>query len=250
VLDDRVPGIPHASPRLRTLNCLVHLGEATAAYARRAGTTPARARLTELTTLLADTTVDERFDVGIDAHDPDWAPRHDIGWRRTAVSYGHEAERVAVVGRAADVLGMPPSVVHPRLERITASQIRWGWDRLRGGVFQSGALGGPAWDPTKLWWVQAESMITYLDVHARTGAPWAGEAYLAALRWIDRSQVDWHGGEWFARIGRFGRPDHTEPKTNEWKTPFHVGRSLLLALERVDALASTSWPRPTATRPD
>jgi mannobiose 2-epimerase len=229
-----VPSIRYAHPAHRTLNGLVHITEAMVAYARLCRTPIALARLAEVVRLLGDTTVHRRYGAGIDTYAPNWTPILDYQYPRIAVSYGHEAERVAVIGRAADVLGLPTSLVHDRMRWIVDNQLRWGWDRVRGGVFLSGALGGPAWDPAKLWWVQAESMTTYLDLFARTGSGQAAQAYLATLRWIDRHQVDWAGGEWFTRIEPFGRI--TSPKTDVWKTPFHVGRSLMLALARLDEL--------------
>jgi mannose/cellobiose epimerase-like protein (N-acyl-D-glucosamine 2-epimerase family) len=217
---------------VRTLDTLVHVGEGLVELHRLDPSPPVVARLAETRELLAVRTVDPRWDVGVDAHDARWRPLP-LADSARAVSYGHEAERVVLLADIDDALGVDARASGALLRRLMAGQLRFGEDRRRGGCYFAGPLGGPASDTRKRWWPQAESLLAQLLVHRRFGDPDAGRAYLSTLRWIDRRQADWSGGEWHHTVGR-RRPARGKEKVAPWKTPYHIGRSLLRCLALLD----------------
>lgn len=87
-------------------------------------------------------------------------------------------------------------------------------------------------DTTRIWWVQAEALLGFLNAWEKTG----GERYAEAVRlqWqyirdvlSDRRQ----GSEWFWSIREDGTPIK-KPIVEPWKCPYHNGRMCLEIMRR------------------
>lgn len=225
------PGNPggHWDGRVKSLNDHLHIMEAMIALQELPGRTVANGALVE--TLLAIMTVAmdpatghirERFEA-------DWTPSK--GPDRHRASYGHEVEVAWMIPVAAERAGLPPGMVLGPAVRTMRHALRTGWDRRRGGLFESGREGRRADGRAKSWWVQAEGLLAGLSLYLRTGLPEFAEFYLETLRWIEESQTDWAVGDWHHTVHPTGQV--SGDKGDEWRDPYHQGRALMECLELI-----------------
>ena len=85
---------------------------------------------------------------------------------------------------------------------------------------------------TRVWWVQAEAVLGFMNAFALTGDPvWQDRA---ARQWayIQSTMVDpREAGEWFWSTDEHGAPTD-KPVVEEWKCPYHNGRMCLRLIEK------------------
>jgi mannobiose 2-epimerase len=159
----------------------------------------------------------------------DWTPS--AGPDRHRISFGHEVEAAWMIPVAAARAGLPPGMVLGASVRTMRHALRTGWDRRRGGLFESGIEGRRADRRDKCWWVQAEGLLAGLSLYLRTGLPEFAEFYLATLRWIEESQADWAVGEWHHTVLPSSVAEGE--KGGAWRDPYHQGRALMECLELI-----------------
>ncbi|MEG0741272.1 MAG: AGE family epimerase/isomerase [Clostridia bacterium] len=87
-------------------------------------------------------------------------------------------------------------------------------------------------DETRVWWVQAEGVIGFLNAYQLSGE----ERYLRAFEqqwaYIQRAIVDPRpGGEWYWSVQPDGKPT-CKPIVEEWKCPYHNSRMCLEVIGR------------------
>ncbi|MFT3952276.1 MAG: AGE family epimerase/isomerase, partial [Oscillospiraceae bacterium] len=85
----------------------------------------------------------------------------------------------------------------------------------------------------KIWWVQAETVVGFLNAYQKSG----DGAFLSAARavwdYIQTHIIDRRtGGEWFYRLSADGTPDPTQETAGPWKCPYHNGRMCLEVIKR------------------
>ena len=85
---------------------------------------------------------------------------------------------------------------------------------------------------TRIWWVQAETMLGFANALELTGdAAWA-ERMQQQWRYIQDVIVDPRAnGEWYWSTGEDGVPTN-RPIVEEWKCPYHNGRMCLRLIEK------------------
>ena len=88
-------------------------------------------------------------------------------------------------------------------------------------------------DTHRVWWVQAESVLGFLNAWEKTGEERFRQAAVDVWRYINEVVVDRRpGGEWFWRVDENGLPDQSKPIVEPWKCPYHNGRMCLEILRR------------------
>lgn len=215
--------------RLKTLNDHVHALEAFTTYLQVASGDRTHSRLRELILLLTGTMLRKTSGACTDLHRTDWTP---LVPRGTSVSYGHDTEAAWLVCEACSVAGVPIPLVLDFCRTVLDNTMRWGWDRRGGGVYFAGPIAGPADDRRKVFWVQAEVLVSSLMIYRLTGDTRYADFYLATLEWITTRQVDWSHGEWHAVVEPNGTT--TGDKAYLWKSAYHTGRAMLMSLELLD----------------
>lgn len=86
-------------------------------------------------------------------------------------------------------------------------------------------------DETRVWWVQAETMLGFTDAWRLTGE----------CVWLSALMIQWEtirnliidpreGGEWHQSVSADGIPSG-KPMVEEWKCPYHNGRMCLRLME-------------------
>ena len=137
-------------------------------------------------------------------------------------SYGHDIEATWLLSRACEVLG-ESALLHQNLDyilKIADHVYRKGYDR---NSLENECERGVT-DSTRVWWVQAEAVVGFLNAYKYT----SDEKYLTAaediLRFIEDKMVDKReGSEWFWSLNPELEPNE-KPITEPWKCPYHNGR--------------------------
>jgi mannobiose 2-epimerase len=223
-------------------------------------------RLEELVELCADTVIDAERGCAFQFFERDWTPLP------APASYGHDIELSWLLTEAvhAGEIGNASSI-HEISLFLAKSVAENGLDRERGGVWYEGDRRnsrlperGPWWvravPPAvrpwlvrwrtrrrKIWWVQAEALVGFLNAYALSGDGSFIEAFSNVQNWVFSWQVDSEYGEWHNEITSGGR--YRGAKGSLWKTAYHTARACLEVVRRLDGLrvkTPTGTPRPAA----
>ncbi len=211
---------------MKLMNTHLHLMEAMTTFCRASRLPAARERLGELITIESNTVV--RKDVGActDKYTREWTPLVDGDYGR--VSYGHDLENIWLLMDACDAAGIPNSPLADLYRTLFAYSRKWGYDEQEGGFFESGHFGRPADRRDKIWWVQAEALVSALRMYEMTKEPAYLEVFERTWDFVSKRQIDWEHGEWHAVITPEGKI--TGDKANIWKAGYHNGRALIECL--------------------
>ena len=87
-------------------------------------------------------------------------------------------------------------------------------------------------DETRVWWVQAETLLGFANAFDLTGQEYFRQAVQLQWQAIQRMMVDpREDGEWFWSVDEQGHPTD-KPIVEEWKCPYHNGRMCLRIIEQ------------------
>ena len=125
-------------------------------------------------------------------------------------------------------------------EGLVGYSLRHGYDRQRGGFFYTGPLGRPADDTRKEWWVQAEALVSMLEMYRLTGKPDYYAAFSRTLDFVEKHQVAREGGWWATRAAD-GLPKGDQ-RSSPWQGAYHSGRAMLLCARMLEELADRPKP--------
>jgi mannobiose 2-epimerase len=217
---------------LKSVNAHLHVLEALTGLFEVAPGALLENRIIELIEVLSVRSISRRFGVALDGHHENWAPLR--GRRNRHVSYGHEVEAIHLLAHASATIGSGDARLAEHFRRRFAYCMEFGFDFEGGGFFDHGPLGRRATSETKIWWVQAEALLSALTMYRLTLQRHYLGVFAKTLEWIDRVQVDWQAGEWHRHIDPRGQPSGA--KVDSWKGPYHNGRAVLASLGLIDEL--------------
>lgn len=176
------------------------------------------------------------FNHNVDAWWPDWTlvttPRN------LRASYGHDVECVWLTLEAARAAALPPATLRGWAEALAGASLQRGYDHRHGGFFYGGPLGQPADDTKKEWWVQAEALVSMLELYRLTGKPEYLHRFFETLDFVERHHVAKVGG-WYATRKADGSPLR-DSRSTMWQGAYHSGRALLLSAKLLEEFAATS----------
>lgn len=230
---DWTPAVRSDPPRLvgragrKTFNTHLHLLEACAELYRAWPEPRLRERLAELVAIVTSKVVVGPFHNGVDAFHEDWSV--DDEKSNLCASYGHDLEAVWLVLDS----GLDPEPHRAWAEAVCRACLSRGYDRKRGGLFHRGALGRPADDRRKVWWVQAEALVALLRMYGLTGSREYFEAFARTFRFVQRQQVCPAGG-WWSLLEEDGSRGGDAQRSGPWQAAYHAGRALLYCAEMLD----------------
>ncbi len=145
-------------------------------------------------------------------------------------SYGHDIEASWLIDRACEVLG--DEALNAQLGNMTAqiaeAVLQTAYD---GGALNNQSCRGTV-DKTRIWWVQAESVVGFFNAYQKSG----DRKYLAAAMhiwdYIKNDIIDKReNSEWFWSVDYSGRPSD-KPIVEPWKCPYHNGRMCMEVIKR------------------
>lgn len=222
------------SADVKLMNTHLHLMEALTTYWQLSADELARERLLELLFVQSNAVVRKGMGACTDQYTRDWTPLLNAG--RARVSYGHDVENTWLLAAACRAVGVPNGPLIDLYRLLVDNALHFGFDSVRGGFYEAGALGVSADARNKVWWVQAEGLVALLSLFQLTGDRAYWNAFIATYDWIEAHQVDWQGGDWHAEVTVDGRT--SGDKANAWKSPYHNGRAVLECLARLENLSS------------
>ncbi len=223
----------NATPDTKLMNTHLHLLEAITGYYLLTKDRTAWERLIELIFIQSNAVVRKTVGACTDKHHRDWTPLQGAGNER--VSYGHALENIWLLTRACNLVGMPNSLLLDLYRTLFNYALQYGFDQKKGGFYYIGSFNKPADKRDKIWWVQAEGLVSALQMYRLTGEEVYFNCFSGTLDWIVRHQVDWQHGDWYAQVAENGKP--SGDKAGAWKSPYHNGRAMIKCLELLSSLS-------------
>ncbi len=219
---------------VKLMNTHLHLMEAMTSFYLASRSPEARTRLIELVDIETNAVVRKGLVACTDQYELDWTPR--LEGPLSTVSYGHDIENVWLIADARQALGMPVAPFLDLFNSLWAYTLKYGYDDVNGGVFYTGAFNAPAADRQKSWWVQAEVLVSALEMHKLTGEAKYYDVFEKTWAFLDKHQIDWKNGEWHSTV----LPDGSVRggKAQIWKGGYHNGRAMIESVIRLRALAT------------
>jgi len=214
----------------KTYNTHLHLLEAYAALYRVWPDPVLATRLAELIHINTVTVRNPQVGCNLDGWQRNWRLIETPSNLRA--SYGHDVECAWLVLDAAEALGRQTELFRTWATSLVDYSLRHGYDASHGGFFYSGPLNGPADDTRKEWWVQAEALVSMLDLERLTGDSTYRDRFRETLDFIERHQIAEEGGWWATRQAD-GSPAANQSRTSPWQGAYHNGRALLYAWQRL-----------------
>jgi len=214
-------------PDLKLMNTHLHLLEAMTTFYRASKLPLARERLLELINIESNMVVRKNLGASTDKYDRDWTPRLEDDYAR--VSYGHDILNVWLLMDACDAAGVSNHPFVDLYRTLFDYSLKYGYDQANGGFYDSGAFNRPADRRSKIWWVQAEAIVSALYMNRITQDPKYLTVFEKTSEFIEENMVDWETGEWHADITPDGVP--RGDKANAWKAGYHNGRSMIECLQ-------------------
>jgi len=221
------------TPTIKLMNTHLHLLEAITNYYLLTQESTVRERLIEMIFINSNTMVRKTVGACTDKYHRDWTPLSGPSYDR--VSYGHDLENVWLLIEACNVVGISNSVLIDLYRTLFAYALRYGFDQNKGGFYDSGPYNTSADKRDKIWWVQAEGLLSALQMYCLTGEEIYRHCFSQTLHWIIKYQTDWEHGDWHAHIARNGK--RYGDKAGAWKSPYHNGRAMIRCLELLTSLS-------------
>jgi len=187
----------------------------------------ARERLLELINIESNAVVRKEIGACTDKYERDWTPRLEAAYAR--VSYGHDIENIWLLIDACDAAGVSNYPFGDLYRKLFDYSYKYGYDQGAGGFYDSGLFNQPADRLTKVWWVQAEAVVSALYMHRLTGDPKYLDVFEQTYDYIEKNIVDWQFGEWHANVTPRGAVQGD--KANIWKAGYHSGRAMIECLQ-------------------
>jgi mannobiose 2-epimerase len=212
---------------IKRMNTHMHLMEAMTCFLAWTNEAKVRERLIELILINSNAVVRKGLGACTDQYLENWKPLR--GPKYDRVSYGHGVENLWLLAQACASAGIPASLLLDLYKTLFTYALRYGYDRQNGGFYDSGSFLSRADRREKIWWVQAEGLVSALQMYRLTAEEVYWNCFSQTLEWIVKHQVDWQHGDWHETIDRAGKASGV--KAGPWKGPYHNGRAMLQCLE-------------------
>lgn len=146
-------------------------------------------------------------------------------------SYGHDIETAWLVDRGLEILGdvSYQEKLAPITRTITENIYNRAYmDHSLVNEAEKGVV-----DTTRVWWVQAEAVVGFLNGYQKQGKKEYLEAAKDIWNYIRDYMIDKRqGSEWFSGLDKDRNPIE-EPIVEPWKCPYHNGRMCLEVIRRL-----------------
>ncbi len=146
-------------------------------------------------------------------------------------SYGHDIEAAWLIDRAAEVLEDEMLI-----EKTKAYTIEIAY-KVKEVAFTKQGMKNERFndeiDTTRIWWVQAEAVVGFLNAYEKTNDDIFKEAASDMWQYIKNYMIDQRtNSEWFWQLDENGKPNRDYPIVEPWKCPYHNGRMCLEVIRR------------------
>lgn len=244
---------------LKGVNSILHLIEAYTELYKIWPDPLLRARLAELLDLMQSKMIQPKGYLH-NYFDKDWTPVR-IKKRTKAhvrnflylehVSFGHDAEAAFLISETTKLLKTRNSnKTLGRAKQLIDHSLTYGLDRRKGGLFTNGYYfdrrrKSTLMDKSKIWWVQAEALYTFLQFYSLFPNDEQNyfEKFNQQLSYIKKYFIDYQYGGWFEKGLDNTRREERTPKSHEWKATYHTYRALENCVELLDEMLRDNTTR-------
>ena len=215
----------------RTMNTLLHVFEAYTELYRVSGDERVKEKLKEIMDTAADKIYNPELKRQEVFFDNNYNSILDL------YSYGHDIETAWLMDRGLEILG--DEEYTRKMSPITQTLTRQIYDIAFDGHSLSNECEKGVVDTSRIWWVQAETIVGFLNGYEKTPE---NKEYLEAAKavweFIKEYVIDKReGSEWYWRVRQDGTPVEGEPIVEPWKCPYHNGRMCFEVIKRSEKIA-------------
>ena len=151
-------------------------------------------------------------------------------------SYGHDIETAWLMDRTLEVLG--DEEYNQKMSPITQDLTKQIYKIAFNGESLSNECEKGVVDEWRIWWVQAETVVGFLNGYQKMGDDKLFEAACNVWEFIKEHVIDKREGyeagkEWYWRVKADGTPDSGKPIVEPWKCPYHNGRMCFEVINRL-----------------
>lgn len=143
------------------------------------------------------------------------------------VSYGHDIEASWLIDEAARVLGDQDLLAEVQKTCLQIAEAACEGLQPDGSMSYEKDNTVGHLDTDRHWWVQAESVVGFLNAYKITSDPQWLEKALNGWKFIQNNLVDTLDGEWHWSISDNGTINRKDDKAGFWKCPYHNSRMCL-----------------------
>lgn len=148
-------------------------------------------------------------------------------------SYGHDIEASWLIDRACKVIGDRRLMAEWRFIDLRIAE------NIYSIAFENGSVNNERdkdkIDKKRVWWVQAESVVGFVNAYQNGGDEKFLKAAEEVFRWIETKQTDKRAdSEWWGEVTFEGEPMRTVDMVNPWKCPYHNGRMCMEIIGRFE----------------
>ncbi|MCR4989633.1 MAG: AGE family epimerase/isomerase [Lachnospiraceae bacterium] len=210
----------------RTMNTLLHVMEAYTELYRVTGLLSVRKSLERIIGIFTDHIYNPEHHRQEVFFDDEYRPIIDLH------SYGHDIETAWLMDRTIEILGDEglKQKIFPITKDLTETIFKTAFDgRSLANECENGKV-----DETRIWWVQAEAVIGFLNGYEKDHSKKEYlDAALGEWDFIMNNIVDQReGSEWLREVGPDGKPLQKSPIVEPWKCPYHNGRMCMEIIKR------------------
>jgi mannobiose 2-epimerase len=161
----------------------------------------------------------------------------DKNWNRTSAtdSYGHDIESSWLLVEAAGLLGDPVLLARAKETSIKIANAAEEGLQSDGSMIYERDLSTGRMNIERSWWVQAETIIGFLNAFEMTGNEKYLDYSINCWNYTKNHLVDNKAGGWFSSISEYGVAGKGD-KAGFWVCPYHNGRMCMEIIERVSGL--------------
>jgi cellobiose epimerase len=160
--------------------------------------------------------------------DEEWNDKTDL------VSYGHNIESSWLIYEAAEVLGDDTLIRKVKDVCLGIAETSKAGIMADGSMIYEKFFGSGQIDSDRHWWVQAETVVGFLNSYLLSGKEEYLNLSLAAWRFISDYLIDRQNGEWYWSVNNSLLPNLKEDKAGFWKCPYHDSRMCMEIIERIN----------------
>lgn len=146
-------------------------------------------------------------------------------------SYGHDIEATWLIDRACEVINDRRLMADWRFINLRIAE------NILDIAYENGAVNNEREndkiDKKRIWWVQAESVVGFVNAFQQGGEKKFIDAAETVFDWIETKQTDRReNSEWWGEVTFEGEPMQTVDMVNPWKCPYHNGRMCIEIINR------------------
>lgn len=213
----------------KTMNTLLHVFEAYTELYRVDKNPKVKEKLLWMMDIIADKVYNEKLQRQEVFFDENWNSILDLH------SYGHDIETAWLVDRSLSIIN--EEAYTEKLLPITKALTKKIYETAFDGHSVANECDRGVRNEWRVWWVQAESIVGFINGYEKTKEESYKDA--AAAIWdyieahlIDKRESTFPGREWYWHVTKEGKPDEEADMVEPWKCPYHNGRMCFEVIKR------------------